>query len=134
MADEVVATKSLEERITARLHESISELVTEADLKQIVERGVEDFFFKPRKERHGHDGWTRDVPPLITELVDKHLKTAMERTIGDWLVAHPDQLQRAMDDAIRRGVADALTRTLDERFRLIFENTIQTLRAQQLLP
>jgi hypothetical protein len=41
MSTEVVKQLSLEERVTKRLHETIGDLITDADLKGLVEQGIE---------------------------------------------------------------------------------------------
>lgn len=96
---------------------------------------MEDFFFKPRTEKSDRD-WApvRELPAFIGEVVDRELKARMEQAVELWIKENPDQMQQAVDDAIRRGVSDALTRTLDERFIGIFQSAVQTMQAQGLLP
>lgn len=136
MGTSVVGTKPLEERVTERLHVIMGELITDADLKPIVERGIEKFLFEPRVvESKGYYGTEKQTKPsLVQEVVDKYLLQQMTAQVDQWLKDHPEQIQTAIDDAIRRGMAHAVTRTLDERFESIFGFAIETMKNRGLLP
>lgn len=114
MTTALVETKSLEDRVREKVHASIGELITEADLKVITERGIEEFFFKPRRVRE--------------------LKGQMSKAIETWIKENPENIQAALDAAIRRGIADAVTRTMDERFAGIFSAGVASMQSQGLLP
>jgi hypothetical protein len=58
----------------------------------------------------------------------------MRDAVDTWLRENPERLQEAIDKAIRAGVADALVRTLDERFAGIFQQGVEQMRYEGLLP
>jgi len=134
MSETLIATKGLQERITARIHEGIGDLVTEADLRVIVERGVEEFFFKPRVVED--TGWhgRKTIPPLIQEIVDAVLKEQMRRAIDQWMKDNKETIKQAVEAAIKRGIAGVLADVLDERFTSLFNSVIYNMQNQGMLP
>ena len=135
----IVPQPTLEERITARLHESIGELITDADLKGIVSRGIEQALFQPRKvvERSSYSGDYRNtvtLPPLVDELVAKFLTLEMTKAVEQWLKDNPALLAEALQHAVNAGAGAAMLRALDYRFASLFDSGIQSLQAQGLLP
>lgn len=137
MNTNVEKAQTLEERINTRIHESIGDLITDADLRKIIERGVENALFQKRPadlSAHRGFGTPTPRPALVDEMVEKHLGTRMEEAVTGWLKDNPEKMQAAVDDAIRRGVGDAMIRTLDERFARIFTSGVDMMRSQGMLP
>ena len=133
---EITAPKSLEERITTRLHESIGDLITDDDLKTIVERGIEEALFEERRmtNPNSYGPQTVSKPALVDELVEKLLGEKMRQAIDRWLRENPEALQAAVDRAIALGVGQALLNTLDIRFGGIIEMAVQNMKGMGMLP
>lgn len=131
----VVKAKSLEERVTEKLHEQIGELLTTEDLRDMVSRGVEEALFKPRYEP-ARSSWDRpnQKPPLIEEVVSKHLELRMRQAVEEWINENPAKIEEVLKRIMQAGVADALVRTLDYRFGGLFDQAIQSLKANGTIP
>ncbi len=136
MAESIERAKTLEERITSRIHEQIGDLMTDEDLRGIVARGVEKALFTERQlEVEGFYGGRAKVkPPLVVEIVEKVLGEKMREAVDAHFRAHPEQLQEAVDRAIARGIGGALLETLDQRFGEAFANGVRNLQGQGFLP
>lgn len=135
MSTQPVVNTTLEQRITARLHESIGDLITDDDLKAIVARGIEQALFKERPDLARATSYhTYTKPPLVDELVAKLLTEKMETAVNAWLTENPDAIRAALDTAISLGVGTALLRSLDNRFAGIFDAGVSTLQNRGLLP
>lgn len=135
MTTSLQPAKSLEDRITARLHESIGDLITDEDLKGMVARGIEQALFTERHDEKNSDQWhKRTKPSVVDEQVAKLLGEKMQSAVDQWLKANPDKIQAAIDITIKAGVADALLRTLDNRFAGVFDSGVATLQSRGLLP
>jgi hypothetical protein len=128
----VERAKSLEERVTTRLHESIGDLITDADLKVIVERGIELALFHPR-ELTGAGYHTTRKAALVDDLVEKLLAAKMAVAVDTWLRDNPDKLKEALDRAITNGVGQAVMRAMDMRFEGIFSSGVAMLESQGYL-
>lgn len=129
----VVRSKSLEERINERLHESIGDLITPEDLRAIVERGVEGALFAPSKVARSYGGFD-EGPSLVERLVEKHLSDEMRAAVSKWIAENPEQMRAAVDGAIERGVGNALMRALDDRFFGIFDAGVENMQSRGMMP
>ena len=92
-------TQSLEERITARLHEQIGDLITEDDLKAMVARGVEAALFSPRNvvATSGYRaGYQEQRPSVVEEQVTRLLTEKMDTAVNAWLTANPEKVEAAI--------------------------------------
>lgn len=124
---------SLEQKVTERVHQSIGDLITEQDLKAVVERGIEKALFQVRTVPDtGYRGW-KEVPSLVDTIVENLLRAKMEEAVRQWLEENPVQIQLAIERAMKAGVAQALLDALDCRFQNIFEIGVQNLQNRGLL-
>jgi hypothetical protein len=109
--------------------------MTDDDLRGIIKRGVEKALFEERYDADRSNAYhSKKKASLVDDLVDKHLAAKMKEAVDTWLKENPERIQQAVDDAIRRGVSDALTRTMDERFAGIFQQGVSMMQSQGLLP
>lgn len=136
---EVTTPKTLEERVTARLHESIGDLITDDDLRSIVERGIEKALFQKREtQRQTSGSWGTTYidthPPLVDDLVERLLSRKMTEAVDGWLREHPEQLQAAIDQAIQDGAAAAMMGALNRQFASVFTAGVEQLQNMNLLP
>ena len=128
---------TLEERITARLHESIGDLITDEDLQGMVARGVEAALFQPRPEQvpsYGNTTRTEMRPPFIQEQVLKLLSEKMNAAIQQWVKDNPDKIETALRNTLQDGVVEAMTQSLDRRFASVLPLALQNMRNNGLLP
>ena len=121
MTDEqaIEPAKSFQERLKDRIRESIGELMSDEDLYKLVERGVEDVFFSPRTVKTGHGGYpnTKELPPLINEVVQECLNDRMNKAVAEWLASHETEVSQAVSDCVRDGAGAALLRGITSAFR-----------------
>lgn len=130
-------TTTLEQRITARLHESIGDLVTEDDLKAMVARGIENALFSPRNvvTNRGYGAPYQDQrPSVIEENVTLLLKEKMDVAVGVWLTEHPEQIEAALVRAFQDGAANAMLQSLDRRMEGVVPAALRTMQNNGMLP
>jgi hypothetical protein len=64
MTEAIQTSQSFDERMMAKIKESIGELVTDDELKKIIEKGMSMAFFEPRRSK-SRDSWQESIlPPL----------------------------------------------------------------------
>lgn len=115
-----------------RIRASIGELMTDEDLKKIIERGVETALFT---EKASGSGWDRKVEPSFVEkAVRELLSQRMTAAVDAWVSANPDRLQAAVNDAIKTGVTGCVMQVMDARFYGMFASMQEQMRSQGLLP
>lgn len=107
--------KTLEERVTDKLHESIGDLLTPDDLRKIVERGVEQFLFRPRQVKDGY-GYAKTEEPIAKTLVSKHYAEQAQKAVQDWIESNPEVLKDAVQKFLAQGVGRAVLAELERQF------------------
>lgn len=68
----VTTPQSFEDRMKDRIKESIGELITDAELSELVKRGIDQAFFTERTENNGWN--TTKVPSLMSSIVKDLMK------------------------------------------------------------
>jgi hypothetical protein len=116
MAGEVVQAKTLQERVGDRIREQIGDLLTDDDLKKLVDRALEDAFFKERRENRQYG---QDIlhPPQIVQRVNDLLKERVDTAVSAWLSKpeNSERFQRQIDDAIAKGFIGILTGWINDK-------------------
>ena len=120
----IVQTKTFEERLKDRIRESIGELMSDEDLQKIIERGIDDVFFKTHHEPHGPYN-TREKPPLIHAVVKEVLDKQMKEAVAAWLQTHEAEVQEAVGRCVQEGAGTAVIKALNWQM----ENAMDRLRA-----
>ncbi len=135
MSDSLIATKTLEERIAEKMADVVGDLITQADMLEIVEKGINKALFETRSRKS--DSWdirTVQIPCLVDELTEKHFEKAMKAGVEQWLRDHPEVIRDAVSNAIDEGAFAAVRRVLDNRMETVFELAMGQMTAQGLLP
>lgn len=115
MSNEVVTSQSLQERVGQRIREQIGDLLTEDDIKRLVEAAMQDAFFKRRTKKDVHNYTTEDKEPVIVELVRQLLQPAVDKAAKEWFEAHADEVHKHIDDALAGGILSFVQRWVESR-------------------
>ena len=130
MTTEVATPQTFEEKLMERMRDSIGELMTDQDLRQIVDRGIDQVFFKERKTHtgHGYSQRTEVHPPLITEFLTKAISDQIEQQVAKWAAENSELIEQKVVELIEQGAGDMLLATINRHFSdslLIFGNSIK---------
>lgn len=124
MTTEITTPQNFEDRLKARIKDSIGELVSDDDLKRIIERGIEDALFNPRRILTRTDSWGNKQydtgPPLVQEIVTPLLREEMASAVAQWLRAHPDTVEKIIAESLGKGITAAVTKAIDEKMQHAF--------------
>ena len=114
MNTDIQPAKSLQERVGERIRDQIGDLLTDDDLKKLVETALHDAFFKERRESRQYG---QDIlhPPQIVEQVRKLLVDRVDAAVTVWLDEHRDEFTKHLDDAIGKGLSGLLQQWLDSK-------------------
>ena len=111
---------TFEERMRARIRESIGELMSDEDLAKIVDRGLEEVFFQPR----GKGGYNQEPrPPLIHDIVRDVLGLQVQKEVAYWVQTHNDEVKEILKQVLEEGVGLAVMSAL----KSMFANDLMTL-------
>ena len=98
-----------------RMRDSIGELMSDEDLKKIVERGVEAAIFTGKE--YG-DSWNRKKDPsLIEKAVTELLSMRMKEAVDIWVKENPEKLEKAVADAIALGAGGCMMEAMNQKFQ-----------------
>jgi len=112
---EIQQKQTFEERMMDKIRESIGDLMTQEELKKILERGVEKALFESRQVKDCYGGY-RTIPSVLDEAVSKFLQPAMDKAVSDWIDTHQVELKAAVDKAVQAGAGEAVLRAIDSKF------------------
>ena len=124
---------TLEARITNRIQAEMGDLITEADLKPLVDRAIRKGLFEPRvvtEGRYGSISGTRQVahPPVMLEVLERLLGEQLEKMVAEWLQANEKAVRTVLEKTINDGAGMAVL----SRFSYIFDSDLQRYGDQKI--
>lgn len=129
--NEVAKAETYEDRLYKKIREDIGALMTDEELKKLVEQAIEREFFTPRHVRRGYE--TIQVRSQLVEIVHELLGPKVREAADAWLAANPDRVEVALKEAMANGIASAVIRSFDGMLSSAFsqlgynlENSIRT--------
>lgn len=131
MSDEIVLQQQFQERVFARIRDSIGELMTDAELKALLNAAFQKAFFEPAIQSSGY-GTVRGDSAFIIEirkLMEPKVSTAMK----EWLRDNPELVRKAIDDAIAKGFFGLVQQHLEQQMSLPLQEFANRLRQNGVL-
>jgi hypothetical protein len=103
MKNEIETTKTFQERMFERIREQMGELMSEDDLKALVDSAMKKAFFEPARET---DRWgnTKQGEAMFLTMLRKEMELKVTEAIKTWLAEHPEEVAKAIDDTIAKGM------------------------------
>jgi hypothetical protein len=115
MADELAQPQSFQERMKERIRESIGELLTDEELKQMIDRTMEEIFFTSRVVDDGR--WhKRTVPPLLHEIVEGLVKPRVTACVEEYVKEHAEEIARLTHAALTENLGETIVRGFARAF------------------
>jgi hypothetical protein len=134
MSNAVAIPQTFEQKLKDRIRDSMGELMSEDDLKKIVEASVNDILFKVRQVKYdtGYGGGTsmRQEPPLIQEILTPLIKDMTYKVITEWAKEPQNQavIEATIKERLGKGITDAIAMALDQKFNQAFFGLQQALK------
>ncbi len=132
MSDQIAINLSFEDKLKKRIRDSIGELMSDEDLKKVIERGIDDALFKTRKVPASYGGYS-DKPSLVDEAINAYFQPKVRDAVDKWVAANPEKLQEALDKAMKLGIAGCVDYAMDQKFQWLFQSAAQQMKSQGLL-
>lgn len=104
MKNEIETTKTFQERMFERIREQMGELMTEDDLKTLVDSAMQKAFFDPAYETDRYGNSIRMKDSVFVNLLRKEMELKVTEAIKTWLAEHPEEVAKAIDDTIAKGM------------------------------
>lgn len=124
----VTTPLSFEERMMAKLRDDIGAMMSDAELKAILERGIDKAFFQTRTIP-STDRWqsTTTKPSLVEEVIERHIKDRLTAAVEQWLRDNHDKVEALVLDAAKKGIGEAVLYSLEQRFNGLFQSALSML-------
>lgn len=133
MTTDVVENKSFQERMFDRIRDQMGDLMTQDELKKIVETAIDKAFFEPVITKDGY-GHVRDTqPPFFVSLIKKEVQDQVTGCIKAWLKENPEKVDQVINDAIGKGMLGIITNYIENQARQPLYNFANELRNKGLL-
>lgn len=123
MKTDIEKTKSFEEKMMDRIRESIGDLMTDEDLKKILEKGIEKALFQERSVEGRYS--TTKNPSIVDECITKFLQTRMNEEVGKWIKENPEKIEAAIQHTMQMGVAKCVDYALENKFNYVFQGMLK---------
>jgi hypothetical protein len=107
---------SLEDRVVARIKDSLGDLMKDEDYKRLTERAIEQAFFTERKrDPYGYN--QQYEPPKLVELVRQAVENQVATQVEAYIAAHPEEVNKAIELALGKGMLELMTSYWDMKAR-----------------
>jgi len=118
MGTEIVVQKSFEEKMKERIKESIGELITDEELCKLVDRAVEEVFFKERT-KSGRNTWEspKYEPPFLHEIIKELLNPIVDKYVSNFIDKHPQEVMNAIKEVVSLGMGTLLLNAVTNKFQ-----------------
>ena len=117
---EITTTKSFQDRMFERIRDQMGDLMTNEDLKKIVEAAMEKAFFEERVDRSNYNTITH--PPLFVVMLQKLLHDQMKEALQQWLTDHPEEVSKAINETLSKGITKIMQDHIDAKAHLPLYN------------
>ena len=114
--NQLVENKTFERRMMDRVKESIGDLMSDDDLRKIVEAGLKDAFFKPNQI-----AYNQTQPPLAVRMVVDAYAEEMKKHVAQWARDNPALIQSAILDSLKDGLSGVVMRAISNMFAATME-------------
>ena len=139
MANQIETVKTFQEKISEKIKDSIGDLITDDDLKPLIEKSIADLLTNDRKIKNHSGSYPQynDAPPLMQEIITPLLEVQIKEQVAKYISDNPQLLTKVIDDMVVNGFIKVMIWHLDgkisiplEHFRqeisdIFFKNNIQ---------
>ena len=113
----------------ARIKDSIGDLITDAELKALVDKGLQEAFFAKRYETINYN--QVEKPPVLVDIIKTLMESSVREAVGEWVKEHPTEIKSAVSDVIQQGVGSAVIQAFNSRlsadFHMFGQNMLNNL-------
>jgi hypothetical protein len=132
MSTEITTSKTFQEKMFERIRDQIGDLMTEEDLKKIVEVAMQKAFFEPVTEigRYG-DKTTTD--PIFVKKIRSLMEEQVKLQVSAWIKEHPEEITKTLNECIGKGMSGMMIAHFDSKLSYPLQQFAEGLRQKGLL-
>lgn len=123
---DIVESKTFEQRMKERIRDSIGDLISDEDLTKMVDRSLEEVFFKPRPNpkyaSYYNAGEPATIQPLLHELVKEVMEANVQAAVREWIGSNQEEVNAIIQKVVQEGSGTAILKALDNMFSYQLSN------------
>jgi hypothetical protein len=117
MTTAVQVSQDFQTRLFEKIKTDIGSLMTDEELKKLVESAVERIWFTPEIKRDNYGREDRRDPPRLQQVVTEALGPKVKEAVSEYLAAHPDVVRQELEKALQGGMSGAIIKCFDMMFQ-----------------
>ncbi len=125
MSEDLAKQESFQERMKARIRESIGDLITDKELTEVVTRAVDEVFFAPVKVETGFHTEVR--APFTHTLIKELLEPKVREAVRAWIATHEDKINEIVKQTVEQGIGQCVISAFNQNFQGPMYSLQQTL-------
>ena len=125
----IAEAKNFQERMFERIREQMGDLLSEEELKKIVDTSIHKAFFEQTVTADGYGRTTTSDPhfvKLMRSLMEDNIKAMMEA----WIAENQEVFDKAIQDAIAQGMYGLVQRHFEAMVKFPLQTFADNLRSQ----
>lgn len=116
MSTDIAENKTFEEKMKARIKESIGDLIGDDDLKKLLDSAMHDVFFKPSKIRVNSYDY-KDGPSFLQELVKELMEPKVRELVKEYIDSNQEVVLKTLNDVVQEGVGMSMVKAMHSLFQ-----------------
>jgi predicted regulator of amino acid metabolism with ACT domain len=114
MTNEIATNKTFQDKMFERVRDQMGDLLTDEELKKIVEQAIQKAFFESISINTGY-GNTTQKPSLFIHLIQEELKVRVNSAVSEWLKANESVVKESIENVIKEGMLKGVIQALESR-------------------
>lgn len=119
-------------RMFERIRDQMGDLLTDAELKAMLEKALEKAFFEPRVRPTSYSGSVNEEP-LFVELIRKELQSKVTSALSKWVENHPDEVSKVISETIEKGIFGMMASHFENKTNWQLQEFANALRNKGLI-
>jgi hypothetical protein len=139
MTTEIQKEPSFEEKMKARIKDSIGDLLSDEDIKKLIDKGLQDVFFTKPRIKDPRDSYKMiDGPTMLEDIIKTCIQPAVEKVVREYVAEHQEEVFTNVQAVVSQGLGTAMFRSIDSMFssqllnmQSSIQNQLQNMQARQ---
>lgn len=111
----VATPQAFQERMFNRIREQMGDLMTDDELKALLDSAMQKAFFEERVLRDSYGNVRESKPPYFVELVQKELQNKVQVAAQEWMANNPETVEKLIQETIAKGMANLVLDYLSQQ-------------------
>lgn len=127
----VVTSQSFQERLFEKIKTDMGSLMTEEDMKKLVETSIERIYFTGKKGKQSNYPYNEfNEPPEILTIVKAAVEEQVKEQVKNYIGEHADLYKKTIEDTIAKGFTLIAITTIQNLMNAPLQTMLATFQAQ----